>query len=161
MKFFFTFLFFCSLRFLRMWYQIFGFFSLAFFMCSDLKEIAAHIETGAYTREVRRIVRAVRLTMALRQKLKSSALGAFLNFALAPGSEVHSRLSSYLPKVILGTTLLKFLGFLPCALMSCILYYARFVIVSCCNFALFLKGRKKEKKKKRNTLKQLADCQLT
>uniref|UniRef100_A0A2P2LAS9 26S proteasome non-ATPase regulatory subunit 3 N-terminal TPR repeats domain-containing protein n=1 Tax=Rhizophora mucronata TaxID=61149 RepID=A0A2P2LAS9_RHIMU len=64
-----------------------------------LKEIAALIETGAYAREVRRIVRAVRLTMALRKKLKASVLSAFLNFALTPGSEPHNRLFSYLPKV--------------------------------------------------------------
>lgn len=58
------------------------------------------METGAHAREVRRIMRAVRLTMALRRKLKASVLSAFLNFALAPGSEAHSRLLSYLPKVI-------------------------------------------------------------
>ncbi|XVE93887.1 hypothetical protein REPUB_Repub01dG0232900 [Reevesia pubescens] len=63
-----------------------------------LKEIASLIETGAYDREVRRILRAIRLTMALRRKLKPSVLSAFLNFALTPGSEAHSRLSSYLPK---------------------------------------------------------------
>ena len=68
-------------------------------MCSDLREIVSHIETGAYAREVRRIVRAVRLTMALRRKLKSSVLSAFLGLALAPGSDVHTRLTSYLPKV--------------------------------------------------------------
>ncbi|KAH9655125.1 26S proteasome non-ATPase regulatory subunit 3 [Citrus sinensis] len=43
-------------------------------------------------------MRAVRLTMALRRKLKAPVLSAFLNFALAPGSEAHSRLLSYLPK---------------------------------------------------------------
>ncbi|OMO74540.1 hypothetical protein CCACVL1_16626 [Corchorus capsularis] len=63
-----------------------------------LKEIASLIETGAYAREVRRILRAVRLTMALRRKLKPSVLSAFINFALTPGSEAHTRLSSYLPK---------------------------------------------------------------
>ncbi|KDP29682.1 hypothetical protein JCGZ_18844 [Jatropha curcas] len=63
-----------------------------------LKEIASLIETGAYAREVRRIVRAVRLTMALRRKLKAQVLSAFLNFALSPGSEPHNRLVSYLPK---------------------------------------------------------------
>ncbi|KAK6240730.1 Proteasome component (PCI) domain - like 4 [Theobroma cacao] len=63
-----------------------------------LKEIASLIETGAYAREVRRILRAVRLTMALRRKLKASVLSAFLNFALTPGSEALPRLSSYLPK---------------------------------------------------------------
>lgn len=67
---------------------------------SDLKEIASLIETGAYAREVRRISRAVRLTMVLRKKLKASSLGAFLNYVLVPGSDVHSRLSSFLPKVI-------------------------------------------------------------
>lgn len=57
------------------------------------------IETGAYAKEVRRIVRAVRLTMGLRLKLNASVLSAFLEFAVSPGSELHSRLSSYLPKV--------------------------------------------------------------
>ncbi|KAK1437852.1 hypothetical protein QVD17_03652 [Tagetes erecta] len=63
-----------------------------------LKEIAGLIETGAYAREVRRILRAIRLTIALRRKLKASVISSFLSFALAPGSEAHSRLSSYLPK---------------------------------------------------------------
>lgn len=66
---------------------------------SDLKEIASLIEVGAYAREVRRILRAVRLTIALRKKLKASVISHFLSFVLVPGSEVHSRLSSYLPKV--------------------------------------------------------------
>lgn len=65
----------------------------------DLKEIASLIETGAYLKEVRRIARAVRLTIALRRKLKPSVLSAFIDFALVQGSEAHSRLSSYLPKV--------------------------------------------------------------
>lgn len=68
-------------------------------MVLDLKEIAALIETGAYSKEVRRISRAVRLTIALRRKLKAPVLSAFISFALVPGSEAHSRLSSYLPKV--------------------------------------------------------------
>lgn len=70
------------------------------FFRSDLKEIVPLLETGAYAREVRRIVRAIRLTMALRQKLKASVLSPFLNFALPPGSDVHTRLSSFIPKVI-------------------------------------------------------------
>jgi hypothetical protein len=68
--------------------------------CLDLKEIASLIETGAYAKEARRIVRAVRLTMTLRRKLKASVLSAFLNFALSAGSEPFNRLISYLPKVI-------------------------------------------------------------
>ncbi|XP_057974259.1 probable 26S proteasome non-ATPase regulatory subunit 3 [Malania oleifera] len=63
-----------------------------------LKEIAALIESGSYAKEVRRIVRAVRLTMALRRKLTAPVLSAFLNFALVPGSEAYTRLSVYLPK---------------------------------------------------------------
>nr|XP_023918081.1 probable 26S proteasome non-ATPase regulatory subunit 3 [Quercus suber] len=63
-----------------------------------LKEIASLIETGAYAREVRRIMRVVRLTMALRRKLNATVLASFLNFALTPGSELHGRLFSYLPK---------------------------------------------------------------
>lgn len=65
----------------------------------DLKEIASLIETGSYTKEVRRIGRAVRLTISLRRKLTASVLSAFLDFALVPGSEAHTRLSVYLPKV--------------------------------------------------------------
>ncbi|PPS07332.1 hypothetical protein GOBAR_AA13316 [Gossypium barbadense] len=42
--------------------------------------------------------RAIRLTMALRRKLKASALSSFLNFTLIPGSEALTRLSSFLPK---------------------------------------------------------------
>ncbi|CAI9264668.1 unnamed protein product [Lactuca saligna] len=63
-----------------------------------LKEIAALIETGAYSREVRRILRAIRLTIALRRKLNASVISSFLSFTLASGSEAHSRLVSYLPK---------------------------------------------------------------
>ncbi|KAL3814003.1 hypothetical protein ACJIZ3_015271 [Penstemon smallii] len=63
----------------------------------SLKDIAALIETAAYSREVRRIVRAIRWTIQLRKKLKASVLSAFLNFALLPGSDVHSRLSAYVP----------------------------------------------------------------
>ncbi|KAJ4834543.1 hypothetical protein Tsubulata_013691 [Turnera subulata] len=63
-----------------------------------LKEIASLIETGAYAREMRRIVRAVRHTMTLRRKLKPSVLSPFLAFALSPGSEPFNRLNSYLPK---------------------------------------------------------------
>lgn len=59
------------------------------------------IESGAYAREVRRILRAVRLTIALRKKLNASVVNAFLNFSLVPGSEVHARLASYLPKVFI------------------------------------------------------------
>ncbi|KAB2051144.1 hypothetical protein ES319_A12G036500v1 [Gossypium barbadense] len=36
--------------------------------------------------------------MALRRKLKASALSSFLNFTLIPGSEALTRLSSFLPK---------------------------------------------------------------
>lgn len=56
------------------------------------------IDTGSYTKEVRRIARAVRLTIGLRRKLTSSVLTSFLDFALVPGSEPHSRLSSFTPK---------------------------------------------------------------
>ncbi|KAJ6403001.1 hypothetical protein OIU84_015001 [Salix udensis] len=64
----------------------------------QLKEIASLIEFGAYAKEARRIVRAVRLTMTLRRELKASVLSAFLNFALSAGSEPFNRLISYLPK---------------------------------------------------------------
>lgn len=65
----------------------------------ELKDIAALIEVGAYAREVRRIVRAIRWTVQLRKQLTASVLNAFLNFVLLPGSEVHTRLASYVPKV--------------------------------------------------------------
>ncbi|KAL5144359.1 putative 26S proteasome non-ATPase regulatory subunit 3 [Glycine soja] len=63
-----------------------------------LKEIASLIETGSYSKEVRRIARAVRLTIALRRKLTASAISSFLDHVLTPGSEVHAKLSAYLPK---------------------------------------------------------------
>ncbi|EPS67790.1 hypothetical protein M569_06981, partial [Genlisea aurea] len=64
----------------------------------NLKEIAALVEMGAYGREVRRIVRAIRCTIQLRKKLNASVISSFLNFTLVPGSEILSRLSSYIPK---------------------------------------------------------------
>ncbi|CAN1182541.1 Probable 26S proteasome non-ATPase regulatory subunit 3 [Linum perenne] len=63
-----------------------------------LKEIASLIEIGAYAREIQRIVRAFRLTMSSRRKLKSSIVSPFLIFALAPESEPHVCLCSYPPK---------------------------------------------------------------
>ncbi|GER34743.1 26S proteasome regulatory subunit S3 [Striga asiatica] len=55
-----------------------------------LKDIAALIERGAYTREVRRIITAIRWTIQMRTKLNASVLSEFLNFALVTGSEAHS-----------------------------------------------------------------------
>ncbi|KAJ0085972.1 hypothetical protein Patl1_09490 [Pistacia atlantica] len=63
-----------------------------------LKEMSSIIESGSYTKEIRRIARAVRLTMALRRKLTANVLSAFLDFALVPGSDAHARLSPYLTK---------------------------------------------------------------
>ncbi|BFG17588.1 hypothetical protein CerSpe_038620 [Prunus speciosa] len=63
-----------------------------------LKEGASFIEAASYTKEVRRIARAVRLTIQLRRKLTAPLLSAFLDYALLPGSEAHARLSAYLPK---------------------------------------------------------------
>ncbi|GKG14476.1 hypothetical protein Tco_0354076, partial [Tanacetum coccineum] len=57
------------------------------------------IETGAHSREVCRISRAIRLTTAFNRKLKASVVSSFLSFAPTPGSEAHSRLVAYLPKV--------------------------------------------------------------
>ncbi|RWV98412.1 hypothetical protein GW17_00038746, partial [Ensete ventricosum] len=65
-----------------------------------LKEIASSIETGAQGKEVRRIVRAMRLTMMLRRKLRASVLSAFLDHVLPSGSEAFAKLSSFLPKVL-------------------------------------------------------------
>ncbi|XVF70267.1 hypothetical protein PTKIN_Ptkin11bG0147400 [Pterospermum kingtungense] len=64
----------------------------------NFKEIASLIETGSYTKEARRMIRAVRLTFGLRRKLTAPLLFTFLDFALQPGSEAHTRLSSFLPK---------------------------------------------------------------
>ena len=72
-------------------------------MFVDLKEIASLIESGSYNKEIRRIVRAVRLTFGLRRKLTAPLLSAFIDFALQPGSEAHARLSSFLPKVHYST----------------------------------------------------------
>ncbi|KAH0920215.1 hypothetical protein HID58_027875, partial [Brassica napus] len=68
------------------------------FSPTDLKEIAALIDTGSYTKEVRRVARAVRLTVGIRQKLTASVVASFLDFALGSGSEAHARLSSFVPK---------------------------------------------------------------
>ncbi|XP_039141485.1 probable 26S proteasome non-ATPase regulatory subunit 3 [Dioscorea cayenensis subsp. rotundata] len=65
-----------------------------------LKEIASLIESGAYLKEARRIVRAVRLTIILRRKLRSPVVAAFICSALPVGSEAHSRLLSYLPEEV-------------------------------------------------------------
>ncbi|KAJ6849504.1 putative 26S proteasome non-ATPase regulatory subunit 3 [Iris pallida] len=72
--------------------------SVASSILQNLKEIASLIETGAYGKEVRRIVRAVRLTILHRRKLTAPVVAAFLGFALGQSSEAHSKLSSYLPK---------------------------------------------------------------
>ncbi|GJS88942.1 hypothetical protein Tco_0771578 [Tanacetum coccineum] len=64
----------------------------------DLKDIAGLIETGAHSREVRWISRAVRLTTAFNRKLKAYVVSLFLSFALTPGTEAHSRLVAYLLK---------------------------------------------------------------
>ncbi|GJV04187.1 hypothetical protein Tco_1337756 [Tanacetum coccineum] len=59
------------------------------------------METGAHSREVRRISRAIRLATAFNRKLKASVVSSFLSFAPTPGSEAHSRLVAYLPKDVL------------------------------------------------------------
>ncbi|WOL16795.1 hypothetical protein Cni_G25583 [Canna indica] len=63
-----------------------------------LKEIASLIETGVQAKEVRRIVRAVRLTMMLRRKLRVPVVSAFLGHVLSSGSDAYAKLSSFLPK---------------------------------------------------------------
>lgn len=65
----------------------------------SLKEIVSMIEVGAYSKEVRRIARAVRLTIGIRLKITTSVILSFLSTTLQPGSEAHARLTSYLPKV--------------------------------------------------------------
>lgn len=85
-----------------------GGYLFIFLLILELKDIASLIETGAYTREVRRIVRAIRWTIQLRKKLTASAVHAFLSSVLLPGSEVQTRLSSYVPKVSMPDIWLKF-----------------------------------------------------
>jgi 26S proteasome regulatory subunit N3 len=63
-----------------------------------LKEIASVIEAGSLSKEVRRISRAVRLTVALRRRLAARDVSAFLAFALPPSSEAYTRLTSLVPK---------------------------------------------------------------
>ena len=59
------------------------------------------IEAGSLSKEVRRISRAVRLTIALRRRLAARDVAAFLAFALPPSSEAFARLSALVPKVLL------------------------------------------------------------
>ncbi|XP_068666657.1 probable 26S proteasome non-ATPase regulatory subunit 3 [Aristolochia californica] len=66
-----------------------GNLQLCFIICSN-------DFTEAYAKGVRPIFHAVRLTISLRRKLKTSIVSAFL----VPGSEAHSRLTSYLPKAV-------------------------------------------------------------
>ncbi|VAI08845.1 unnamed protein product [Triticum turgidum subsp. durum] len=63
-----------------------------------LKEIAAVIEAGSLSKEVRRISRAVRLTVALRRRLAARDVSAFLAFALPASSDAYARLTPLLPK---------------------------------------------------------------
>jgi 26S proteasome regulatory subunit N3 len=64
---------------------------------ANLKEIASVIEAGSLTKEVCRISRAVRLTVALRRPLATRDVAAFLAFAL-PLSDAFARLSRSCPR---------------------------------------------------------------
>ncbi|WVZ65738.1 hypothetical protein U9M48_015054 [Paspalum notatum var. saurae] len=64
----------------------------------NLKEIASLIEAGSLSKDVRRISRAVRLTIALRRRLAAQDVAAFLDFALPQSSDAFSVLSDLLPK---------------------------------------------------------------
>jgi len=68
-------------------------------LVSDLKEIATVIEAGSLSKEVRRISRAFRLTVALRRRLAARDVSAFLAFALPASSEAYGRLTALVPKV--------------------------------------------------------------
>ena len=57
------------------------------------------IEAGSLSKEVRRISRAVRLTIALRRRLAARDVSAFLGFALPASSEAYARLTALVPKV--------------------------------------------------------------
>lgn len=57
------------------------------------------IEAGSLSKEVRRISRAFRLTVALRRRLAARDVSAFLAFALPASSEAYGRLTALVPKV--------------------------------------------------------------
>jgi hypothetical protein len=57
------------------------------------------IEAGSLTKEVRRISRAVRLTVVLRRRLAPRDVAAFLAFAPPSSSNALAHLSPLLPKV--------------------------------------------------------------
>ncbi|KAK3120573.1 hypothetical protein QOZ80_9AG0690130 [Eleusine coracana subsp. coracana] len=63
-----------------------------------MKEIASVIEAGSLSNDVRRISRAVRLTIALRGHLIPQDVSMFLSFALPASSDAYSCLSALLPK---------------------------------------------------------------
>eukprot|EP01018_Ginkgo_biloba_P018587 Gb_36615 [translate_table: standard] len=65
---------------------------------SHLKSVAALIEKGVVTKEVRLMIRAIRHAMTLRRKIKASIVLAFLKHLLPPGSEAGSRLLPYFAK---------------------------------------------------------------
>ncbi|CAD6265008.1 unnamed protein product [Miscanthus lutarioriparius] len=67
-------------------------------LMSDLKEIATVIEAGSLSKEVRRISRAFRLTVALRRRVAARDVSAFLAFALPASSEAYGRLTALVPK---------------------------------------------------------------
>lgn len=92
---------------------------------TDLKEIAALIDTGSYTKEVRRVARAVRLTVGIRQKLTGSVVSSFLDFALGHGSEAHARLSSFVPKVYLW--LIRFFISVEYIIWICVDFFLFFI----------------------------------
>ena len=57
------------------------------------------IEAGSLSKEVRRISRAVRLTVALRRRLAARDVSSFLDFALPATSDAYARLTALLPQV--------------------------------------------------------------
>uniref|UniRef100_A0A0A9E9C4 26S proteasome non-ATPase regulatory subunit 3 n=1 Tax=Arundo donax TaxID=35708 RepID=A0A0A9E9C4_ARUDO len=63
-----------------------------------LKEILSVIEAGSLSKEVRRISRAVRLTISLRRRLAARDVSAFLAFALPASSDAYARLAALVPK---------------------------------------------------------------
>ena len=77
------------------------------------------LETGSYTKENRRISRAIRLTFAIRRKLTARVLNLFLDYALSSGSEAHGRISAFLPKVHSWITLCDFSCFVLLVLLGC------------------------------------------
>ncbi|GLJ22636.1 hypothetical protein SUGI_0426030 [Cryptomeria japonica] len=65
---------------------------------THLKNVAALIEKGVVTKEVRLMIRGIRHVITLRRRIRATHLVAFLTHLLPAASDVSSRLLPYFPK---------------------------------------------------------------